>query len=142
MDNKPTPGAPPETVKPDVKGDVRPDFSYLDLQFTDAFISDNRKFVTFFVAGDTPYYVSFLRIEFEEYQRAYFDKFDYNAENELCTCDKCSCQYELIDEEKVTIRIRQEGSEEETEIEETIPIFAVFNPTSSLIVGICDVNKH
>jgi len=131
------PGAPaPETPKPSIKETKRPSFSYFDLYLADSFTSDGRKFVTFFAdVKDTPHFVTFTRSEFEEYQREFFNLYDHQLENELCSCDNTTpTDYTFIEDVVFTTILTKEDGETET-TEEKIPMYSLFNPVADLKIG-------
>lgn len=134
--NDNTPGAPaPETPKPSIKEEKRPSFSFFDLNFSDAFTVDGKKFVSYFVDNDHPCYISTLRSDFEDYTREFWAAYDKNSELELCTCDNCLPEHELIDQEEITIVIKKENGEDEV-IVEVLPVYAIFYLSQTFSIGI------
>ena len=134
QDNQP--GAPPtEPEKPKVITDKVPHFSYRDLLFDDAFTSENRKFLRFIVDNEHPCFVEMLQIEFLQFQQLYFEQYDKQVTQELCSCDGCFPLYDLVSEEKFVFQLEKEGGEIE-EQESTMPVYYVYGLPDNFKIGI------
>lgn len=133
MENEKPGCPPPDTPKPKINETNRPSFSYFDISFEDAFTSDGKKFVSYFVNCKNPYYIQMLRMDFEDYQRTFWDKLDYQVENDLCTCDNCTPDFELID--KVVVELYEKADEERVVKEQVFPVYAIFNMSNYFKIG-------
>jgi hypothetical protein len=134
--NDNTPGSPaPETPKPSIKEASKPSFSYFDLSFEDAFTINGKKFVSYFVDGKHPYYIQVLRTAFEDYQKTFWDKFDFQAENDLCTCDNCEPDFQFIDE--IVLELYEKVGDDKDNIvkKQVFPVYNIFNLSSSFKIG-------
>lgn len=136
MEDKPKGGAPPsEPEKPKTTSELRPVFSFHDLIFEDAFTSDNRKFLRFFVTAEIPFYIDVLKIEWSQYFDLYTDLFDKQMAEDKCTCDSCSPSFDNVGDSESIYMILDENKEEQ-EISEKFPIFYIYDLPQALKVGI------
>lgn len=129
------PGAPNEPQKPkEISKKIS--FSYLDLVFDDAFISDNRKFVRYFINKEEAFYVEMLQLEFLQYQQLYFDAVSNCNEDTQCSCDEVSPHYEFLGEEKVILKIENTETKEITEEEIIHPVYYIYDIPNSFKFGL------
>lgn len=141
MEDNNTPGAPPEPVKPKTSNLHNLSFALEDLAFIDFFTVEGRKYVRFFVEGETPAYVDMIYSEYAEYQYYIFEeKGILIAEEAQCICDVTTPIVELQDNVEVDIVIVDK--EQETKEKKQIPIYFAFNLIENATVGnICKTKE-
>lgn len=133
MDDKP--GAPQEPEQPKSVS-KKISFSYLDLIFDSVFISENRRFIRFYVEQEEPFYIEMLQVEYLQYQYEYFNQRSSCDEETSCTCDEVCPPYELLGEETVIIKAENTNTKEITEHEITYHVYYVYDLINVFKFGI------
>lgn len=144
MEEKPQPGAPPETIKPKPVNEDKPSFSYEELLFEDFFIVENRKYVRFFVQQQNPYFVDMYYSEFVDYQLFYFEERNKLIEADTeCLCNIVSPHYEEMDKMKVEMNVMDTETKEFKENGEVeMAVYFIYNLLENTKVGnICNNKK-
>lgn len=144
MKEKDTPGAPPSTESPKPKpvNDSLVSFAYNDLIFDDFFISENRKFVRFYVEGKDCY-VEMTYSDFTEYQLTIWEmKNKLNEEDAECICDKTTPSADLIGTVTINVEIEDPETHERQTITDDIPVYFIYSIIEGISVGnMCNVKK-
>lgn len=151
MEDKPKIGeAPPEPVKPEVKGDTNPSFSYRELDLIEVTFIDGYKYLSFMVNGE--FIVLIREFDYYSYLSFIFNEIEIiQAEGGECICDICEPNFTVI-EENHKILAQKFDIETDSVIEEKdkfIKIYEIHDLQYNTFVGIHegghkeeDNNKH
>lgn len=146
-EKKPIGGSPPiEPIKPNPTSGERVSFSYQQLVWEDFFISDNRRFARFFLDAETPAYLDIQYGLFIDYQLSIWEATNKIVEaskegEEVCTCNNCQPEMELVDHMEIHIAITDPDTKEVANVTEMIPIYIVYDMSNLKVGNQCNTKK-
>lgn len=144
-DKKPEGGAPPPSPEKPKPVNFTPAFTQDSLIFDGQYTIDNRKYVRFFIDGDSPYFITTTKAEYLDYLSTFMDMFEKAIEeNKDCLCDTCSpLGSELIEQIPITkVSVDVKNDNKESEVETSFPLYSIWNMNEGIKISIHDKEEH